>query len=269
MDTIDSLVRHYQETGECEQLVQTFHNYLMKYYKLFTAGEINLDNYDLRKFLCCFIKNEQIRKELIRGKYQTKNAISQAFHTVQYIRRAFNGYETYKQSHKDYPFDEVYRELVIIFLDCAKRYKDQGKSFKRYLYHAYRYHLKDFVNSKLFDGANKSSKYVDMYASNDLKPLDEAIDKESYDNHYPFEIDKHTDLSSNILWLNGINCNELFEDLSYIERYILVKAFLDNKSDKEIAQLTGLHPLSVYRIKKRLIDHYRELRGRGAIKWIR
>ncbi|SFJ65092.1 RNA polymerase sigma factor, sigma-70 family [Paenibacillus sp. UNC496MF] len=265
----EELIKRYQETGESEQLVTEYHAFIMKYYKMITQGLIDFENYDTRKFISCFIKDSETRKALIRGKYQTKAAHGAAHYVVGYLRRTFRDYDTYKPWEKHYPFDEIYRELAIIFLTCAKNYTDQGKSFKRYLYHSYRYYLKDLINSKIFDASSKKSGYVDIFAADTIAPIDEAGALKYEDNPFAITMDEDTDLEHNILWMNGIHCNELFQDLNYTERLILVKAFLDQKSDKEIAQLTGLHHRSVYRIKKRLVDYYKELWAKGAIKWIR
>jgi RNA polymerase sigma factor (sigma-70 family) len=259
MSTHDKLVKIYQETGQCSELIEAYQHFIGKYHKMFTTGQIDFSNYDIRRFLACYISNKEIVRNLCRGKYHSKEAIQRAYRVLNRISKVFEGYEK----------EEVYNELVIVFLECARSYQDVGKGFHRYLYKCYRYRLKKYIDAKAFDYVDDEiGEYKDMYHADDLIPYEESLEAQHLDKPLNIEIDEKMDLN-NILWLNGIVCGDLFKELSYAERYVLVKAYQDGLDDKEIAKLTGFHPRSIYRIRKRLTDHFRELRAKGEIKWMR
>ena len=42
-------------------------------------------------------------------------------------------------------------------------------------------------------------------------------------------------------WINGQGCSDIFSDLTSIQRKILIKYYLEDWNDKQIAEHTGLH----------------------------
>lgn len=252
---IDELVLQYQETGNSEPLVKQYSNFINKYHKLFTTKQIDFSNYDIRRFLACYIKEKEIIKDLCREKYHSKKAIKQAYKVLDIISKAF----------EDYSEEDIYHELLIPFLSCAKQYKQKGKSFNRYLYHTYRYKLKKLIDEKLFDATDRYNlNYCDMYYKCERVPFYDLV----ADKPYPVEIDNNMDLN-NILWLSGSVGDDIFKNLTYMERYILVKAYEESLTDIEIARLTGYHPRSIYRIRKRIKKYLMDLQKKGEIKWIK
>lgn len=255
----DYLVQAYQQTGECSELLSNYHNFIGKYYNMFKTGQIDFKNYDIRRFLACFIPEKDMVQNLCRGKFHSRETIYKAQQVLRNISIAFD----------DYDPQEIYNELVIIFLECAKDYKEIGAGFSHYIYHVYRYRLKKYIDIKMYDCHDANTgEYRDIYCTIDDRQLDSILELKYYDNPLNLEVDEHTDLN-NLLWLNGVSCGELFKDLTYNERYILVKAYEDGMDDKEIARLNGFHHRSIYRIRKRIIEHFREKRIRGEIKCIR
>jgi RNA polymerase sigma factor (sigma-70 family) len=255
----EELVRYYQETGQCEELIQAYQNFIQKYHDMFVTGVIDFTNYDLRKFLACYIDNKDLVRSLCRGKFHSREVIVKAHEVLRRIRKAFTGYEP----------DEIYHELLILFLECAKNYEDIGKNFSGYLFHSYRYHLKRWIDNRLLDAIDETNEtYKESLEINDDDSIEDSMEI-TYVNR-PFKVDVHEQMDlNNVLWLNGIVCGELFKDFTYTERYILVKLYQDHLSVKEIAQLTGLNPFSIYKIRRRLVSKLNEKRRNGEIKWMR
>ncbi|WP_067923670.1 sigma-70 family RNA polymerase sigma factor [Alicyclobacillus shizuokensis] len=249
----DELVLRYQQTGDCAGLIEAYRPYIEKFQRMFLTGDIDFGNYDIRRFLACYISDKETVRSLCRGKYHSKQAIQEAYRVLEKIRRVFDGYES----------DELFHELLIPFLTCARCYEPSGKTFSQYLYSCFRYRLKRLIDERLLD-TNGEMAYWDMH-----EPASEALEDElDLDRPEYMDPSEPVDLHS-LLWLNGTLCGDTFRDLTYTERYILVKAYEDGLDERAIAQLTGLHHRSVYRIRKRLIEHFRNLRDKGELKWIR
>jgi RNA polymerase sigma factor (sigma-70 family) len=160
---------------------------------------------------------------------------------------------------------EIYHELVLLFLELAKKYEDKGVGFHRYIYYCYRYHIIKFIDSKLdYHPDEETARYKDaMHRDYSIPSKEDAVEfkvwenKSSWDNMPTLDADDHEDLN-NMLWQEGIICSPLFKDMSLRDRFILVRHYQDGFTDKEVAVQTGMHHRSVYRARKRLTEELHE-----------
>lgn len=259
----DDLVLKYQQTGDSTELLQAYELFIKKYVRLLYRGVIDYRNYDIRRFITCFIPDPELVKNLRRGQFHSAEAKRKAQKVAFMIKQVFNGYDP----------GEIKSELVILFLECASSYKEVGSTFSNYLFNCFRYRLKRVIDSKMFgDSTVEEYSFKDAihYSSDSELPEDLLIEE----NWLGVEPEDQHDLQDPIarkLWLDGITSGPLFKDpaLSKSERLVLILAYEDGLDDKQIAQMTGMHHKSIYRIRKRLVDHFREIRRNGDMKWLR
>ncbi len=255
----NELILDYQTTGNAAALLESYENFLQKYYKLFSKKEVDFTNYDIRRFIACFIYDNHIVHNLCENGDRTQETVDKAYEVMNNIIRVFKGYSNM----------EIYNEIVVIFLECATEYKEIGSGFRRYIYNVFRYRMKKWIDSKMNDASGyNDNTYRDNLYSEDYRSIDEILDQKYYDNPMNMEYDENEDLD-NLLWLNGIVCSPLFKKLTYSERYIMVMAYEKGMDDKEIAKINGFHHRSVYRVKRRMVKYFREERSKGNIKCIR
>jgi len=267
---VDDLVLEYQQTGNSQPLIDSYRNYILKYYKMFRYKIIDFDNYDIRRFLSCYIRSKDITRNLRRGpKYHKSETIAAAYRVLQRISRVFDGYELFDPpSDNEMPYDELFSELVMVFLECARDYKEQGVGFKRYLYKTYRYRLKKHIDSKLFDaGDAERGGYKDAFFSKKIVPFSEEIINRT-EQPLPIRQELHADLN-NENWFLGYGCGEPFKSMTYRQRRILVEYYECGYSDKEIARSIGLNPVYIGQIRRELVQRLRSMRLKGEIKWLR
>lgn len=246
----EELVEYFQTTNNSDELLDKYKNFLNKYHQILCYGTIDFNNYDIRTFLCCYIKDKDDRSSMLRGKYHSTEDISNGYEVVKYIQQAFKGYESI----------EIYHELIIPFLECARRYKAMNKSFNSYLYKTYRYELMRHINSILFQRFNKlqpssNETEVEVVLIEDMQELKLELDEDISLNHPD--------------WLNGAKADKPFNQFTREERLILTKYYLENYTDKDIGRLVGRNRKSINRSRLRVV---RKIKGdiqRGEIKWIR
>jgi DNA-directed RNA polymerase specialized sigma24 family protein len=253
----DNEVLYYQQTNDASTLVDKYHNFLKKYHQLLTTGYINFHSYDLRFFLSTFIRDPLLRKEIRRGKFHSKRCKQEAKRVVQWIQQAFEGMSS----------EEIWHELIEVFLKSAKKYQPKGTTFTKYLYSSYRHDLRRHI-FRLLEQHHpyQTIRYFDpMYHNN-------KMDEEKLIQRIlaPFHAEMEDDFAlSHPLWIKGDYAVEPFKSLSKEERLILAKYYYEKRTDKEIGRLLGRHPKSIQRIRSRLIKKLTQMAKRGEIKWIR
>jgi DNA-directed RNA polymerase specialized sigma24 family protein len=254
----DKEVMQYQRTGDGTQLLKKYANFIQKYYQLLTTGDVNFQNYDIRMFLSYFIPDPALRKELRRGKYHSKRCKKEAKAVAEKIRQVFS----------ELSKEEILHELIILFLKCAKKYKQKGTTFSKYLYKTYRNDLKEKILELRKQNKPKGTVYYfdPVYRNQKQESEDQLIKRMDA----PFHIELDEDLALNHpLWLTGYYATNPFRQLTREERLILAKYYYEKCTDKEIGRLLGRNPKSIHRIRKKLIAKLENMARRGEIKWIR
>ncbi len=256
----EDLVLHYQLNNTPDDLLEKYDQFLRKYVRLLSKGSVDFANYDTRRFIACFISDKEVVTNLCSAEEKTEETRNQVYEVVGTLRGLFR---------KNTPC-ELYNELVILFLEAARDYKEVGSDFSHYLYSVFRYKVKRMIDSRMHDCLDEGyAEYRDRFYSDDDRGIDTIIENTYYHDPLNIRVNEFDELEDNVLWLNGVSCSDLFKQLSYTERYVLVQAYEKGLSDKEIARVNGLHHRSIYRIRRRLIEYFREKRIEGAIKWLR
>lgn len=206
------------------KLIDRFSPFFKKYVTLLKTGQINWNDMEMKQFVSSFIDDIELKKALGRKKQSAiyRNDIHQNFNFI---------VETYGALDED----EILLDLQSLLLTIARRYEQIGKNFCAYVYNSYRYevarHIKKFIKNPL-NITYKNLQYEDcINGTNDY-----GIQHSYEDNYYE-------DLTGipNMSWIQGQNCSDLFSCLSSLDRKILVKYYLEEWKDGQIAENLGMH----------------------------
>lgn len=209
-----------------EELLQRFFPLFKKYLVLLKSGQINFNDTEMKHFVHTFMAEGNLKAALKRKK-QSAAARAPIYQRFNFIKETYGSLDE----------DEIMMDLQTLFVVLARRYKQMGKSFCGYLYNAYYHevsrHIKSFIknpanihyrNSEYEDYMQKS---VDEFQKEDI-PFDERL----------FEDEGGIPDSS---WINGETCSETFEMLTPLERRLLVKYYLEDYNDRQVAERFGMH----------------------------
>lgn len=224
--TIDDLTEdeeeYYRECGNL--LIAKFSPLFKKYLTLLKYTHIDFTDKEMKEFIALFIDDYELKKALFRKKIN-------ATHRAQIYQKFNFVIETYgKVSEED-----IISDLNMCFLTLAKRYKQVGKNFCAYVYNSYRHevarHIKKYINNPL-SIQYKNYQYEDcINGENDL-----FIDVSYEDNYY----ESNTGLPD-FTWISGQSCSDVFNVLTTFQRKILIKYYLEDWNDKQIANYLGAH----------------------------
>lgn len=240
-EEIDSLVARYQkqfnvvvtkkEKEEAEQatqiLIAKFYPLFKKYLTIIKNGQINFDNYEQRMFIILFMDNVSLKRALYK-----RAPISREYKQI--ILQKFN---FIKETYGHLEEEEIMTDLYMLFLNLAKRYKPMARSFCCYVYNTFKYevyrHIQAFTRNPL-NVHYRSISYEDCAAQNSA---------ELEINTYNIEDQLSTDADGlpDIFWIGGYNCAPCFQKLTPLERKILIKYYLEQKNDRQIADEIGMH----------------------------
>lgn len=206
------------------ELLEKFSPLFKKYATLLKSGQIDWDDMEMKQFVCNFIEDIELKRALSRKKQKAvyRNEIYKKFNFI---------IETYGALTEE----ELLLDLQTLLLVIAKRYKQIGKNFCAYVYNSYRYevarHIKKFTINPL-NITYKNLQYEDcINGSNDFKI------EQSYEDNYYEDITGIPNMS----WIQGHSCSDIFSDISSLDRKILVKYYLEEWKDGQIADSLGMH----------------------------
>ena len=194
-------------------LIAKFSPLFKKYVQLFKTANIDFTDKEMKEFVALF------RKKI--------NATNRA---EVYVKFNFV-IETYGKISEN----DMLSDLNMCLLVLAKRYKNVGKNFCAYVYNCFRYelarHIKKFIENPL-------SIWYKNYQLEDWMSKEGDTNKsiEYKDNYY----ESLTGLPD-FTWINGQSCGDIFNCLSTFQRKILVKYYLEDWNDRQIAEYLGAH----------------------------
>ena len=206
------------------KLIDRFSPFFKKYVTLLKTGQVNWNDMEMKQFISSFIDDIELKKALGRKKQSAvyRNEIYQKFNFI---------VETYGLLDED----EMLLDLQSLLLVIARRYEQMGKNFCAYVYNSYRYevarHIKKFIKNPI-NITYKNLQYEDC-----INGTNEYGIQNSYEDNY------YEDLTGipNMSWIQGQNCSDLFSCLSPLDRKILVKYYLEEWKDGQIAENLGMH----------------------------
>ena len=206
------------------KLLERFSPFFKKYVTLLKTGQVDWDDMEMKQFISNFIDDIELKKALARKKQKAhyRNEIHQKFNFI---------IETYGELSEE----EILLDLQTLLLIIAQRYKQMGKNFCAYVYNSYRYevarHIKKYIKNPL-NISYKNLQYEDC-----INGTSDFEIQNSYEDNY------YEDLTGipNTSWIQGQNCSDIFSCLSPLDRQILVKYYLEEWKDGQIAENLGMH----------------------------
>lgn len=258
----DQYVLDYQATGISDPLIKQFKNFLNKYSSMISNENIDFSNYDVRSFLSCYVKEREIKSNLKRGRFHSSKTVETAYRVLRYVKWAL-------RKHKP---QEVEAEILIPFLRCARSYQQKGKTFSSYLYQTYRYELKRHIDSLTVDILDQEGVlFFDVWHDDydwEVVDIDSQLLQLDRFNLNDLEMDEGLELSHPD-WIHKDKSLPPFDTFKSHERYILVKYYYENYTDKEIARMLPYNPKSIHRIRMRLVNQLMKMYQEGELRWIR
>jgi DNA-directed RNA polymerase specialized sigma24 family protein len=230
-----------------EQLLEVFANYLSKYTALLEGGKLNLNDYDLRRFVSLFMKDPQVRRHLIGNRLNTQGwaVVQECLRGITYMVNRYGDHEDVDQTVK------------MAFLHCVNVYKPRGEiPFSAYLYSYFFYVLKKQVDTLLIHQLGRKS-----YPLRDSE--DEWDDEDSAPSGFPIPPSPGADElmgaeALDELWIQGETAFGPFAALTIHERQLLKWRYVDGERASSIARRVAEHPNNVReilaRVKAKLLE---------------
>lgn len=202
------------------------------------CGKYNLNDYDIRRFVSLFVKDNFVRFALMKNKLNSANskAVYETMNGINYMT-------------KRYCTEEDVRQTVhMTFFQCIQRYerKDSDKGpipFSAFLYSYFFYLLKKNVDIFLIDqlGRKSFSIATDTQTDSESEPSSginvDTLEHAVYDLIFAEEVDE--------FWVLGETAMTPFDSLTVQERQLIKWRYIDKKRSSEIALKITEHPNTV------------------------
>lgn len=257
-EKIDDLVAEYQKSFDEDatssdmmksemaamKLLEIFTPFFHKYLSIITTGDIKWNNPEQRLFVSMFMETKELRHSLYG-----RNAINKDLR--QAIAQRFN---FIKETYGHYEEEEIITDLHLLFFILAKRYKKTNRSFCCYLYNAYRFEVFRHIQKLLRNPLNIHYRSISYDTENEIREIAYECDMEERISTTP------TGMPS-VTWIFGQNCSEEFADLTPLERKIIAKYYIEQKTDRQIAKELGIHLNTCNNKRHKALQKIADVRG--------
>lgn len=206
------------------RILEKFSPLLKKYTTLLKSGQIDWNDKEMKLFVSNFIDNVSLQRALQRKKQK-----------AEYRSQIYASFNFVKETYGDLPEDEILLDLQTLLLTMAQRYKQVGRNFCSYIYNCFRFEVARHINKFIKNPLNIS--YKNLAYEDCINGQSDYNLEQSYEDNY------YEDLTGipNSSWILGENCSEAFANLTPLDRKILVKYYLEEWKDKQIADHFGMH----------------------------
>lgn len=214
--------KYAQECGNI--LVAKFSPLFKKYIQMFKYANVDWTDRESKEFIALFIDSYELKKALFRKKINAANRAE--------IYTKFNFIiETYGKTEEE----DIIADLSMCLLILAKRYKNVGKNFCAYVYNAFRHEVARHIKKQVKNPLTIWYKNFEFeeWINSGVNPANEIV----YEDNYYESLTGLPDIT----WVNGQSCADIFNKLSTFQRKILVKYYLEDWNDRQIAQYLGTH----------------------------
>lgn len=207
-------------------LLDRFYPLFKKYLVLIKSAQINFNDNEMKRFVRNFIGDPVLKAALTRKKQTavTRMPIFQRFSFV-------------KETYGTLPEEEIMMDLKFLFMILAKRYKQMGRNFCAYLYNSYCYEVARHVKKFIDNPANIQYRNIE-FEEYMQKSVDEPFSVE--DKPFDERLFQTGDGIPDTTWISGLGCSEVFEMLTPLERKVIVKYYLEDHNDKQVAEVLGI-----------------------------
>lgn len=250
-DEVENLVLDFQKqfNQECTEeeieysqlcgnlLIDRFAPLFKKYLTLLKYTHIDFTDKEMKEFIVLFMDDYELKKALYRKK-------------INHIHRAevYQKFNFVIETYGKVAEEDMISDLNMCFLTLAKRYKAIGKNFCAYVYNTYRHevarHIKKFINNPL-SIQYKNYQYEDCINGEKDVHIDIAYE----DNYY----ESATGLPD-LTWIAGQSCSDVFNKLTPFQRKVLIKYYLEDWNDRQIAENMGAHINTVNQKRRDAIE---------------
>lgn len=223
-------------------LLKRFTPLFRKYITLIKTGQIDFMDTEMRRFVRSFIGEPHLKLAL-RNRYpstQSKHEILLRFNFVK---------ETYGALNED----DILIDLQMLFLVLAKRYKQMGRNFCAYVYNVYSYEVCRHIQKFIKNPANihyRSMEYIEHMQSCYDERIETCFEDQIYETNTGMP-----DFS----WINGKTCSDPFLCLSPLERKIIIKYYMEEYNDRQIAEEFGMHINTVNVRRRKAVNKLAEV----------
>lgn len=236
------------------ELLKVFNNFLTKYVTLLYYGKYNLMDYDIRRFVSLFIKDNTTRYALLKNNINTNvlRNVQECMRGIHYMSRRYGDEEDIRQT------------VYMTFFQCISRYERKGPiPFSGFLYSYFFYLLKKNVDTFLIDQlGRKTFPLLDDESNDDdnddAKVIGFKADPVEYSIEQLLAADKIDEF-----WILGEKCAAPFDRLSVQERQLLKWRYIDGQRSSELSLKINEHPNTIRehlsKIKIKLRDLIEEL----------
>ena len=207
------------------ELINLFSPFFHKYLVVITTGDIDWKDYEQKLFVSMFMDSPVLRSALWSKKRISEDKKIQIIQRFNFIK------ETYGHNENEYILTDLYTAFMVL----VGRYKKTNRSFCCYLYNVFRYEMFRHIQKLLKNPLNIHYKSI----SYDLEfPTLRKI-ADNCDMDEKISIDEKG--LPSVSWMLGQNCSEDFKTLTPLERKIISKYYIEQKTDKLIAEELGIH----------------------------
>lgn len=236
------------------ELLKVFNNFLTKYVTLLYYGKYNLMDYDIRRFVSLFIKDNTTRYSLLKNNVNANvlRNVQECMRGIHYMSRRYGDEEDIRQT------------VYMTFFQCISRYERKGPiPFSGFLYSYFFYLLKKNVDTFLIDQlGRKTFPLLDDESNDDdnddAKVIGFKADPVEYSIEQLLAADKIDEF-----WILGEKCTAPFDRLSIQERQLLKWRYIDGQRSSELSLKINEHPNTIRehlsKIKIKLRDLIEEL----------
>lgn len=208
-----------------ENLLNSFYPLIRKYTLLLKTGQIDFKDKEQKSFISLFINEIELKRALGRKK-QTAGIRERIYYKFNFIK------ETYGSTDEK----DIIIDLQMLVLNLAKRYKQKNKNFCGYLFNTYKYEVFRHIQSFTMNPLNISYRNIG-YEDYMKTTTEEAIEEDTFENS------KYEDNVGipDFEWVSGETCSDKFKELTPIERKIIIKYYMEECNDRQIADELGIH----------------------------
>ena len=229
-DDVDAATKERSKLA-AEKLLKKFTPLFKKYINLIHTGLINFDDAEMRKFVFLFIGDEKLKRSM-RKYFKSPDFQHEVTYRFNFIK------ETYGTLLEE----DIMQDLQLLFLSMAKRYKQMGRNFCAYVYNSFSYEVNRHICKFTKNPANipyKSYEYIDYIRGED------AITEDYFEDCFEDKIYEKNSGIPDLTWINGTSCSEIFSHLEPLERKLIIKYYMEDFNDRQIAENYNMYISSI------------------------
>lgn len=223
-------------TKSQEKLLEVFDNFLSKYVALLYYGRYSLNDYDIRRFVSLFVKDQYARFALNKNKLtpSAMKEVNECMRGINYMAKRYGDEEDIRQT------------VSMTFFQCINRYERKGSiPFSGFLYSYFFYLLKKNVDTFLIDQLGRKTFPL---LADDANTDDDSEEKQVGFKADPISYSIEQMLSAEEIdefWVLGEKNLPPFDRLTVQERQLIKWRYIDDLRSSQISIKINEHPNTI------------------------